>query len=111
MSDSRNLVIGFDGTWNEPQQTSEGEPAPTNVVKFMRAMKKPGNWGDRHDGRNCVLIDELGMPVAAQQYAEIVEPGDNALELDAVDQEYRYWRLVFANIVKEYVLEVLAFIS
>ncbi len=41
MSDSRNLVIGFDGTWNEPQQTSEGEPAPTNVVKFMRAMKKP----------------------------------------------------------------------
>lgn len=39
VSKIRNLVIGFDGTWNEPQQTTEGKPAPTNVTKFLRAMK------------------------------------------------------------------------
>lgn len=39
MSEIRNLVIGFDGTWNEPQQVREGKLAPTNVTKFMRAMK------------------------------------------------------------------------
>lgn len=39
MSEIRNLVIGFDGTWNEPQQLNDGKLAPTNVTKFLRAMK------------------------------------------------------------------------
>ncbi|MBW2275349.1 MAG: DUF2235 domain-containing protein [Deltaproteobacteria bacterium] len=43
MSETRNLVIGCDGTWNEPQQMSDGVPSPTNVVKFLRALKRlPG---------------------------------------------------------------------
>ncbi len=33
----------------------------------------------RHDCRYGVLIDELRVPISAQQHAEIVEPGDNAL--------------------------------
>jgi len=34
-----------------------------------------------------VLIDQLRLAVTAQQHAEIVEPGDVALKLDAIDQE------------------------
>lgn len=38
MSKTRNLIIGCDGTWNEPEQLDNGEAAPTNVVKFMNAL-------------------------------------------------------------------------
>ncbi len=38
MTQKRNLVIGCDGTWNEPQQ-NDGKTVGTNVVKFMQAMK------------------------------------------------------------------------
>jgi hypothetical protein len=47
------------------------------------------------------------MLVAAQQDAEIVEPGDDALELDSVDQENRHRGLVLTNMVEEDVLEIL----
>ncbi len=33
-----------------------------------------------------MLVDQLRMPVATQQYAEIVEPCHDALQLDSVDQ-------------------------
>ncbi len=61
----------------------------------------------RHDGGDGVLVDELGMAVAAEQDAEVVEPGHNALQLDAVDQENRERGLVLAHAVEESVLEVL----
>ncbi len=48
MSEIRNLVIGCDGTWNEPQQLNDGTPAPTNVVKFMRAMKSLSGRQKQH---------------------------------------------------------------
>ena len=38
MNDVRRLVIGCDGTWNEPDQLENGEMAPTNVVKFLNAL-------------------------------------------------------------------------
>lgn len=38
MSDTRNLIIGFDGTWNEPQ-LNNGEEVDTNVTKFLHALK------------------------------------------------------------------------
>ena len=41
----------------------------------------------RHDGGNSVFVDELGMAIAAQQHAEIIEPRDDALQLYAVHQE------------------------
>src|SRR5690242_9996427 len=34
----------------------------------------------RHDRRDGVLVDELGMPVPSQQHAEIIEPGNDALQ-------------------------------
>ena len=51
----------------------------------------------RHHGRNRVLVDQLGMAIAAQQDAEIVEPGDVALELDAIDQEDGDGSLAFTD--------------
>jgi uncharacterized protein (DUF2235 family) len=40
MSDVRNLVVACDGTWNEPDQLDGGELAPTNVMKFGRAVAR-----------------------------------------------------------------------
>ncbi len=48
MSETRNLVIGCDGTWNEPQQQEDGTPTPTNVVKFMRALKSLNGRQKKH---------------------------------------------------------------
>lgn len=33
-----NLVVCCDGTWNTPDDTEGGLPAPTNVVKFYNAL-------------------------------------------------------------------------
>jgi hypothetical protein len=60
-----------------------------------------------HDRRYGVLINELGMPVAAQQYAEIVEPGDDTLQFDAIDQEDRDRNFVFTDKIEKSVLEIL----
>jgi len=43
-----NLVIGCDGTWNEPEQLSNGQPAPTNVAKFLSAMASVRKTQRRH---------------------------------------------------------------
>ncbi|TFH72247.1 DUF2235 domain-containing protein [Gammaproteobacteria bacterium LSUCC0112] len=37
----RNLVMGFDGTWNTPYQTDRDRLVPTNVVKLLQALQ-PG---------------------------------------------------------------------
>src|SRR5690606_6790244 len=42
-----------------------------------------------HDGRDRVLVHELRMAIAAQQYTKIVERRYNAGEFDAVDQKNR----------------------
>ena len=39
MTRTRNLVIGCDGTWNAPDQISEGG-GPTNVDKFITALAR-----------------------------------------------------------------------
>lgn len=52
-----------------------------------------------------MLVDELGVTVPAQQQAEVVKPGDNALQLDAVDQKNRQRRLGFANVIEKCVLD------
>ncbi len=61
----------------------------------------------RHDRRDRVLVDELRMPVAAQQHAEIVEPGHDALQLHAVDQEDGERSFALADVIEEGVLQIL----
>jgi hypothetical protein len=63
----------------------------------------------RHDCRDGVLVDQLRMSVAAQKHAEIVEPGDKALQLDAVDQKNRNLVPALAHMVQEGVLQILRF--
>ena len=36
----KRIIICSDGTWNRPDQKEEGVEAPTNVVKFARALKQ-----------------------------------------------------------------------
>src|SRR6185437_12789302 len=64
----------------------------------------------RHHGADRVLVDQLRMPVPAEQDGEIVEPGDDALQLDAVDQEHGHGGLVLPHMVQEDVLNVLRFL-
>lgn len=37
---SRNIIIGLDGTWNEPERRADGSVTGTNVVKFLSALMK-----------------------------------------------------------------------
>jgi hypothetical protein len=60
-----------------------------------------------HDRRDGVLVDELGMPVASQQKAEIVEPGDDSLELDAIDEEDRERDLILPDEIQKRILQIL----
>src|SRR3546814_10516931 len=55
----------------------------------------------RHHRRDRVLVDELRLAVAAQQQREIVEPGDDSLELDPLDEEHRHRGLVATQSVEK----------
>src|SRR6202035_3581375 len=65
----------------------------------------------RHNGRDRVLIDELGMPIPSQQHAEIVEPGDNSLQFHTVHEKYREWYFGLANVIEKRVLQILCAIG
>jgi hypothetical protein len=64
-----------------------------------------------HDGRDRVLVDELGMTVAPQQYAKIIEPSHDALQFDAVYEKNREWDFGFADMIEKGVLEILCAIG
>ena len=59
----------------------------------------------RHDRRNRVLVDELRPPIPHKRDTEIVERGHDALQLDAVHEEYRQGRLLLADVIEERVLQ------
>src|ERR1700685_1994901 len=71
--------------------------------RFLGALEKLNRmtW---HDGRNGVLVDQLRMPIATQQHAEIIEPSHHALQLDAVHQKDGERNFGFADVVEEGVL-------
>jgi hypothetical protein len=60
-----------------------------------------------HDRRYGVFIDELRVPITPQEHTKIVEPGDNALQLHAIDKKDRERNLVLADEIEKSVLEVL----
>ncbi|MFZ2655586.1 MAG: DUF2235 domain-containing protein [Victivallales bacterium] len=51
MAAIRKLIIGCDGTNNEPEQLDNGQPAPTNVTKFLNLLH-----GDR--GKQIPFYEE-----------------------------------------------------
>ena len=42
MTATRNVIVGLDGTWNEPERLPDGSVTGTNVVKFLSALTKRG---------------------------------------------------------------------
>src|SRR5690606_32629986 len=66
--------------------------------------------GDRlgwHHRRDRMLVDKLGLAVTAEEDAEIVEPGDHALQFHAVHQENGDRHLSLADVIEKGVLQVL----
>src|SRR5262249_4028448 len=61
----------------------------------------------RHDGRDRVLVNELGMPIPPQQHTEVVEPGHNALQFDTVHQENGERYFAFADMIEKSILQIL----
>ena len=51
----KNIVVCLDGTWNQPERLN-GHRAPTNVLKFMRALLPTGR-----DGRCQVAFYDAGV--------------------------------------------------
>ena len=49
--------------------------------------------------------------VAPQQHREVVEPGNDPLQLDPVHEEDRDRRLILADVIEKHVLQVLALIG
>ncbi len=41
----RRLIVCADGTWNTPDEKTDDQPVPTNVVKIQRAIKAIGSDG------------------------------------------------------------------
>jgi hypothetical protein len=66
-----------------------------------------GDGARRHDCGDCVLIDELGVSVAAKQHTEIVKPSNEPLQFHAVDEKNRDRRLGLSHVIEKRVLEVL----
>jgi hypothetical protein len=58
-----------------------------------------------------VLVNQLGVAIPPQQHTEIVEPGDDALQLDPVDQKYRQRDFVFPDVIEKSILQVLCAIG
>ncbi len=58
-----------------------------------------------------MFIDELRVPVPPQQDTEVVEPSDDALQLDTVDQKYCQRDFLFADMIEKRVLQILGSFS
>jgi hypothetical protein len=56
-------------------------------------------------------MNEPAMGGAPQKHGEIIEPGDDPLELDAIDKKHRHRGLVLPHMVQEHVLNILRLLS
>ena len=56
-----------------------------------------------------MLVDKLRHAISAQQHTEIVKPGDDSLQFDAVHQKHGNWNFLLPHMVEESILEVLLF--
>src|SRR3546814_3005390 len=65
----------------------------------------------RHHRRDGMLVDQLHVTVPAQQHREVVEPADDALQLDAVHLKHGDGGLGLADVIEEDVLDVLRLVG
>ena len=64
----------------------------------------------RHDCRNGMLVNQLGLSIAAQQYTKVIKPSDHALQFDPVYEKYSHWDFGLTNMVQKCILQVLSII-
>src|SRR5260221_571623 len=90
--------------WSSRQRPVEGKRSSCAAVirsgfvaLFARLEELDGLR--RHYRRDRVLVDKLRVGVAPKQYAEIVEPGNDSLELHAIHEEYGDRGLVLADVI------------
>lgn len=58
----KNIVFCADGTWNHPDETDDGVPAPTNVFKLFNALLQTDTQAPHYDsgvGTDGTPIDHL----------------------------------------------------
>src|SRR5580704_18069830 len=107
----RVAPMGFPGCSDKIERSRNGSRLCEiilwpGVSRFVAGLEHLNRLAG-HDRRYGMLINELGMPVAAQQYAKIIEPGDDTLQFDAVDQEDRERNLVLTDKIEKCILEIL----
>ena len=64
-----------------------------------------------HQRRNRMLVEKLRLGVAAQKYAKMVEPSNDALQLHRVNEKDRHRDLVLTDVIQKHVLYILAFFA
>lgn len=55
-----------------------------------------------------MFVNQLRLTISAQQNTEIIEPSDDPLQLDTIDQKNRYRNLGFSNMIQERILKILS---
>src|SRR5262249_9115741 len=83
-----------------PPRQKSGVPIRSLSSRFLAALEQLDR-STRHDGRDRMLVDKLRVTVAPEQETEIVEPGDNALQLRSIDQKDRQWPFGYTNVSRE----------
>lgn len=91
---AKNIIICCDGTWNTPDQTDGGGPAPTNVVKLFNAIAEKdaanvpqhkyyhpgvgtdGSWWDKVIGGGTGLGLDRNIMSAYRELCDHYEAGD-----------------------------------
>src|SRR5271166_1132882 len=63
--------------------TAAGSVSLRTVLDRLKHRNRAG-W---HDGGDRVLIDQLRVSIAAQQDAEIIEPGNETLQFHPIDKK------------------------
>jgi hypothetical protein len=61
----------------------------------------------RHHRRDRVFVDQLGVSIPSEQYRELIEPSNDPLEFDTVDEKDRHRCLVLPDVIEKHVLHIL----
>src|SRR5215211_1645483 len=99
-------VAGLPSIWKRTPSPDCRRSALTGSAFFFEERDRSAG----HDGRDGMLVDKLGKTIATQEDAKIIEPRDDPLEFDPVDEENRHGDLLLAHVVEKGVLEVLGFV-
>src|SRR5215203_7292268 len=99
-------ATSFSGSASWASRCSPGVrgSATSNLLDDFVHLVEELHRAARHNRRDRVFVDQLRVAVTAQEYAEIVEPRHDALQLHPIHKENREGNLVLTDIVEERVL-------